>query len=448
MNDYRIWVSYYDDEQAVQYDLHDDDTHRIFGVHHDAEGKNINYMHPVFSELVMYWYIWKNNIKSSYIGFSQYRRNLAVDRLPKKGECQVYQIGNFGSKTVYDQFAHCHNAHDMDVMLSCIDEKYGKDNPYSRHIRESHIFYARCMFMMMWADFVKLCKFVFPLIDDYAAKLGLPTDRLEPWIEKAHKELPNKRPDYNVRVIGFLSERLISAWIATHMSPYLHGRNVAIVNYNTTELTEAAIKSLQKHTICCTTYVFDNSDEKPFKTKLPNVVVIDNTKGQLIDFDKELEAYPDKWERDVKKSNYGSAKHSMSVDKLLEMIPEGFVLMDSDVLVRNDIKEFFDKKYSCAGSESVKHNVPLLLPFLCYLNAPMLNDNNIRFFNGEKMWALSDKEPDMYYDTGAWLLEEVRKKHLPVNYLSIWYYIIHLGHGSWIGNDSCKWLEENASLWK
>lgn len=448
MDDYRIWVSYYKDEQAAEYDLHDDDTHRIFGVHKDAEGKNINHMHTVFSEMVMMWYIWKNNIKSSYIGISQYRRHLEVSRLPRKGECQVYQIGNFGSKTVYDQFAHCHSSKDMDAMLACIDGRYGEDNPYSRHIRESHIFYARCMFLMKWADFTKLCKFMFPLIEDYCSMLGLPFDELQPWVEKAYRDFPDKRPDYNVRCVGFLAERLISAWIATHLCPYLGERNVAIVNYNTTELTEAAIRSLQKHTVCCTVHVFDNSDENPFRTKLPNVLVIDNTQQQIVNFDEELAKYPDKWERDIKKSNYGSAKHCMSVDKLMELIPNGFVLMDSDVLVKNDIKDFWRNDLAFFGAENVKHNVPLLMPFLCWLNVPMLKANGIRYYNGNKMWALSDKEPNQFYDTGAFLLEEVRRVGLKGGYENIWHYVTHLGHGSWKEKDYKKWLEENAALWK
>ena len=448
MNDYRIWVSYYDDGQVGEFDLHDDETHKLYAVHHDIEGKNINHMHPVFSELVMFWYIWKNNLKSDYIGFSQYRRNLVVSRLPKKGECQVYQIGRFGARTVYDQYAQCHNSKDMDVMLSCIEDKYGKDNPYSRHIRESHIFYARCMFMMKWTDFVRLCKFMFPLISEYAAALDMPLDELEPWIEKAHRELPNKRPDYNVRVIGFLAERLISAWIATHMSPYVNGRNVAIVNYNTTSLTEAAIKSLFKHTAGCHVYVFDNSDETPFKTKLPNVEVIANTKGQLIDFEKELAKYPDKWGFDKEKCNYGSAKHTMSVDYLIKHIQSGFVLMDSDVLVTNNIKDFFNSDYACVGSERIKKGVPQMQPFICYINVPKLKDTGVTYYNGEKMWALSNKDPNQHYETGAWFLEELRRRNLPINYVNIWQYIIHLGHGSWKDRNPEQWLKENEALWK
>jgi hypothetical protein len=63
---------------------------------------------------------------------------------------------------------------------------------------------------------------------------------------------------------------------------------VAIVSYNTPELIAAAIMSLRKHGgQDWRVVVFDNSDERPFTCKMKNVEVVDNTKGQIIDFDKE-----------------------------------------------------------------------------------------------------------------------------------------------------------------
>ena len=88
------------------------------------------------------------------------------------------------------------------------------------------------------------------------------------------------------------------------------------------------------------------------------------------------------------------------------------------------------------------------MPFLCYLNNPMLYENGITYFNGDKMWALSNIEPNQHYDTGAWLLEEVRRCKLPVNYVNIWQYVKHLGHGSWRDRNSEQWLKDNEALWK
>ena len=60
-------------------------------------------------------------------------------------------------------------------------------------------------------------------------------------------------------------------------------RNVCTVNFNTPELTRAAILSLWKHTPGCQVTVFDNSDRLPFGT-MDGVRVIDNTRGRVVDF--------------------------------------------------------------------------------------------------------------------------------------------------------------------
>lgn len=366
--------------------------------------------------------VWKSNEKSSFVGFSMKDKTLDVGRLPNKGECLVQRIADFGSTTIHNQYAQHHNLNDMTLLLSFLKEKYGKDNSYTKHILQDCRLVANCSFLMRWSDFRKLCMFLSPV----------------------HEVLKEKAPNS----LYYLSERLISAWITTKLSPYVAGRNVAIVHYNTPLLLDAAICSLMKNTAGCHVYVFDNSDKKPYKVCRPNVEIIDNTKQQLVNFDEELEKHPDKWADDVVKSNYGSMKHTMSVDKLMELIPEGFVLMDSDVLVKEDIRPLWDKNVACAGSERVKKGVPQLEPFLCWLNVPILKENGISYYNGEKMWALSHKEPNQHYETGAWLLEQVREKHLPATYVNVWKYIIHYGHGSWRGSRATEWLEANKSLYE
>lgn len=452
MENCTIWITYHGDRLVGEYGLKEDSMHRLFAGHKDIVGKNINYLNAVYCELATMYYVWKNNIRSNYVGFNHYRRQFGVNRMPEKGECQVYRIRDFGAKTIYEQYAECHNAADMDVMLDCIDNRHGINNPYSKYIKESPVLLSNCCFLMKWNDFTKLCKFVFTLLDDFAASYGISNTNIEEWRNKAINDFGGNNTDYQMRVAAFLGERLISAWITSNMHPYLEGRDIAVVHYNTPKLLDAAIRSVMKHTAGCHFFVFDNSDEQPFvpSDEMKGVVtVFDNTKGQIIDFEKELGKYPDKQVNDINLSNYGSAKHTMSVDKLMELIPDGFVLMDSDVLIKEDISSLWNKNVACLGAEETKNDVPLLMPFLCWLNVPVLQENGIRYFNGEKMWALTDKVPNCYYDTGAWLLEEVRNKGLNVGYINIWQYVEHFSHGSWRGSEERidDWLKENESLW-
>ena len=171
-------------------------------------------------------------------------------------------------------------------------------------------------------------------------------------------------------------------------------KQVAIIHFNTPELTEAAIMSLRKQT--GTMYdvtVFDNSDKRPFTAKMDGVKVVDNTQGQIINFDEELAKYPDKcWEL-AWRSNYGSAKHIMSVQKLWELIPDGFILMESDILLTRNINFLWDEQYAACGKvqwfRGRTREKDRLLPFLCYINVPLCVANGARYFDPKRCWSLS-----------------------------------------------------------
>lgn len=238
-------------------------------------------------------------------------------------------------------------------------------------------------------------------------------------------------------------------------------RDIAIVHFNTPELTQAAILSLRKQSgKRYHVTVFDNSDKRPFTAKMDDVTVVDNTQGQLIDFEKELAKYPDKcWEL-AWRSNYGSAKHIMSVQKLWELLPEGFILMESDILLTKNIDFLWDEQYAATGKAQWFRNRvkerDRLLPFLCYMNVPLLTANGARYFDPTRCWALMPggiNNVNNWYDTGASLLEDIIKTK-PQLVARLWpkldQYYIHYTGGSWRQNDlehQKAWLEANKTLW-
>ena len=238
-------------------------------------------------------------------------------------------------------------------------------------------------------------------------------------------------------------------------------KQVAIIHYNTPELTEAAILSLRKQTGSrYEVTVFDNSDRRPFTAKMDGVTIIDNTRGQIIDFEKELEKYPDKcWEL-AHKSNYGSAKHMMSVQKLWELLPDGFILMESDILLTRNINFLWDENFAACGKvrwfRGRSREKDRLLPFLCYMNVPKLTANGARYFDPARCWALSPggmNNPNNWYDTGAALLEDIIKTKPALVarlYRDLDHYYVHYTGGSWRQNDvdnQKAWLEAHKSLW-
>lgn len=228
--------------------------------------------------------------------------------------------------------------------------------------------------------------------------------------------------------------------------------DVLIIHYNTPELTSACVKSLWKHTPNAKVTIFDNSDKRPFPTDdFPTITYLDNTQGQIVNWDEWLATFPNK--EPCPENNYGSAKHCYSVELCYDMFPNGFVLMDSDVLIRQDITPLCDKKKAFVGRIhcNTRHlgvTINRLCPWICWINTPMLKKHNIRYFNPDKMWKLHANQKNSYYDTGAWLLMATLDVELPYDDIEIFDYIVHLRAASWHkfkGHN--EWLNKYNDLW-
>lgn len=228
-------------------------------------------------------------------------------------------------------------------------------------------------------------------------------------------------------------------------------RRVVIVNFNTQRLTDCTIRSLNKHTPGCSITVFDNSDREPYVNTFDNVEVMDNTKGQIIDFEAMLAAYPNKYP--TPENKYGSAKHCKTIDYCFDLFPDGFLLMDSDILIQKDVTPFFDDGCAWTGSIEMHKDrwnvgLPRVLPFLTYINVPLCRKHGIRYFNPDKMFALVPDKPDIAYDTGCWFYEACAAAHLPENHIRITDYMLHLRHGSWMAREEeNEWLDAHHELW-
>lgn len=239
---------------------------------------------------------------------------------------------------------------------------------------------------------------------------------------------------------------------------------VAIIHFNTPELTEAAILSLRKHGgRNYRVVVFDNSDTRPFRIQMPGVEVVDNTKGQVINFEAMLEAYPHR-DRSIgcaKGCDFGSAKHMMTVQKLWELLPDGFVLMESDVLLKASIDHLWMEDYASVGHNQLHQprnpfGIGRVCPMLCYMNVPLLTKHGARYFDPERTYGLlagGRQNRNNFYDTGSVMFEDIvktkpalRGKHVDIREL-----LEHFGSGSWRNNDlkaQAEWLNKHRNLWE
>lgn len=456
MNDnYVIWISYNKDVQISQYDLKEDSHHKLFAIHKPTDGENINDLSPVYGSLVTMYYVWKNNIKSDYVGFNSYDCLFNVVNIPDENKCQILQLLDFKSKTVYEQYSSCHNCDDINTVIKILDDKFGLDNKYTNYIQTEHRLIPNCCFLMSWDNFVKLCDFVFSVIQEFVIRYGLEQETVVDYYNRVLLDFRKEKAEYQSRLISFLGERLISAWIFTNLEVFTKKRKIAIVHHNTPELTTATVNSINKHIPFCDIYIFDNSDRRPFRTKLPNVIVIDNTKRQIIDFNSEFKKYSDKTEQ--YNGHFGSAKHALSVEKLMDIIDDEFVLADSDILLKKNINSFFDSSVACVGMiHKLKGRRDRLNPVLCYINTFMIRENGIQYFDGNRIWALSLGPNCKTYDTGASFYEDLKEKNLPIKLVNVTKYMYHfdgatrlsLRHKKRARYRVRKWLKKHRDLWR
>ena len=225
-----------------------------------------------------------------------------------------------------------------------------------------------------------------------------------------------------------------------------------IVHYNTPELTTCLCASINKFHDDAEIIIFDNSDKRPFPNDVfDNVKIIDNSKGQLIDFNKVIqENSKHLTEREIyahntSGCNWGSIKHSASIQWLLDNLHEEFILLDSDVLLKKSLNEFYNSTEIIGDVEQGR-----FVPYVCFLpNNLKENFLDIKRFNACKMNT----------DTGGTFIQDIIKNNTPMKRIKWTDYVVHFGNGSWrFGNTSAnlpnsskgtfqQFLIENKTYW-
>ena len=259
-------------------------------------------------------------------------------------------------------------------------------------------------------------------------------------------------------------------------------RQIAIVHFNTPELTEAAIRSIRKHGgEDYEITVLDNSQDvdypesehikgmkmkaRPFTKNMPGVRVIDNTKGQVFDIDAELEKYTKNLAWYKTYNNWGSVRHMISIQALWDILPDGFLLVESDTLLKKSVDFMFQPNQCCVGYIQQQPGNPFhterLVPMLCYINPKLCREGGAKYYDPTRCWMLNGDRNDKrnWYDTGASFLEDIiqnkpRTRGIKLSrdlYVSLFE---HFGSGSWKDNNrrgesltAIEWLTKNKVLW-
>lgn len=192
----------------------------------DNTNDNISVKNPYFCELTATYWIWKN-VKADIVGLFHYRRFLNFIN----AETKVHNLtNNFASQygitksninsilkdydlivpvktkrtkiSVYDYYKREHFASDMDLVLDIIKQKY----PSDYKIAENELKNNSQMFI---GNLLIANKHVFDVYAEWLFSILFE-------VEKQIQPEVLQRDVYQQRVYGFLAERLMGVFIATH----------------------------------------------------------------------------------------------------------------------------------------------------------------------------------------------------------------------------------------
>jgi len=212
-----------------------------------------------------------------------------------------------------------------------------------------------------------------------------------------------------------------------------------IVNYNTSDLMNIPLYSIRAFvkSFDYDIWIFDNSDKEKLKLDdSTNVHILDNTNGQLIDYDEAIREYCNvKDTRGVFAGAKGingfvSLRHILALQYgfTLPDVSDNMIICDSDIVLKKDI-DFIDESKALIGTVRLDGYNKRMLPFLCYVNKRLLNKAGVQYFNQLKMRGCKDaaNRTIVKYDTGGSVLEDCTLKKLPIKLISIEDYCVHFG---------------------
>ena len=187
----------------------------------DNTGDNISDRNRRYSELTgMYW-IWKNDKDSDIIGLNHYRRyfadNTNVDFIDREtilenlskydamilGHDSDFEMCYNPDFSIYMGYKSAHNGKDFENALIACKELF--PDIYDAYYYEMMNSTAACMCNVIICRreiFMKYCEFLFPILFEVEKKID--------WDSDFYKD------EYQIRALGFLSERMLRAWLVVN----------------------------------------------------------------------------------------------------------------------------------------------------------------------------------------------------------------------------------------
>lgn len=173
----------------------------------DNTGDNIAQKNKNYCELTGLYWMWKND-ESDLIGLCHYRRFFGKnkDDIYNENDNRILDILKeydmiVSSKwltieTVYEVYKNKHYSSDLDEIEQIISEKYEDYLDAFKTIMNGHYGYQCNMFICKKELINKYCEWLFNILFELEKRIDI-----------------SDRNNYQKRVYGFLSERLLAVWI-------------------------------------------------------------------------------------------------------------------------------------------------------------------------------------------------------------------------------------------
>ena len=167
-NQYTLWCTYHNESIPKEYNLYKTNNYKLFNDNNLALKKdNINYLHDYIAELVTYYYIWKNNLKSDIIGFEVYSKhfsNIDYNMLNTYGFFPFsggYFLNAWDEvKDHMERYNHLHF-----IFIQYMKYKYDIDLLDFYNKRKNALMFFHNMYFFTWDTFCDICDFIFGFLN-------------------------------------------------------------------------------------------------------------------------------------------------------------------------------------------------------------------------------------------------------------------------------------------
>lgn len=177
----------------------------------DSTGDNISVKNPNYCELTGLYWIWKNS-KAKIVGLVHYRRYFyksvftnknklldenQINKLLSKYDVIVAPKGYTWGTTVIDSYYDKHIKSDIDECGKIIKKYYSDYYESYNRIMNGNNYSPFNMIITKKEIFNEYCEWLFGVFDKLEKKI----------------DVNDGRDNYNKRVYGFISERLLNVWL-------------------------------------------------------------------------------------------------------------------------------------------------------------------------------------------------------------------------------------------